>query len=237
LYHFDTGVYYEHCFTHNHSEYSRKLHLTTAEHGQLRSLITQHPTSGPLALLVGAPTLDGPGKSAAEISTVLANQDRLKAERRVIKSGQSSGGNRFIAEFAKFCEDHPGFIISSQFNTATVVSMQSKLMASQLIKDAILPDQSEALNGLISDAAHGFWLERNYLLIVSLVYSPLLHCWVPGIFSFSNGASTEHYEQHFGALFASIAHEAQQRSITLEFHHFSGVSHKAVFYMTHLNKI
>ncbi|KAI0683118.1 hypothetical protein BC835DRAFT_1311235 [Cytidiella melzeri] len=154
---------------------------------------------------------------------ILANQDRLKAERRAVKTGQSSGGDRFIAEYTQFCRDYPGFIIHPHFNIAVVVSMQSEFMASQLIKDPIFSNPSDPVEGIVSDAAHGFWREKNHLLIVSSIYSPLLNCWVPGVLSFSNGATAEHYQHHFRALFKSIAQQAEKRNIELQFHHFSGV--------------
>lgn len=221
LYKFASGVIYKHSGTHGHARPARKLHLTPTEHEELRNLVIEHPKSGPLALLVGVSTRP----SAAKISTVLANQDRLKADRRAIKAGLSSGGDRFITEYANFCRDHPGFVISSHFGVVTVVSMQSKFMVSQLIKDDVIPGTSDldGLSGLVSDAAHKYWLQRNHLLIISSVYSPLLKCWAPGLFSFSNGASANHYELHFIALFDSIACRAKEYNIALEMQHFSGV--------------
>ncbi|KAI0683221.1 hypothetical protein BC835DRAFT_1296586, partial [Cytidiella melzeri] len=220
---FTSGVYYEHRGVHDHPKPARLLHLTPPEQDKLHDLISSNPKSGPLALLVGVPTLYGPGQSAAEISSVLANQDRLKAERRAVKTGQSSGGDRFVAEFSQFCKEHPDLTIRPHLHVATVITIQSEFMASQLIKDTLVINPSDPVEGIVSDAAHGFWQERNHLLIVSSVYSPLLHCWVPGIMSFSNGASAEHYQHHFHTLFERMADQARKRSITLEFHHFSGV--------------
>lgn len=223
LYRFSSGVFYEHKGEHNHAKPSHILHLTPDEKGALQELVTDHPKSGALALVVGVSTLHGPGKSTADISPALINQDRVKAEVRAIKSEQTSRGDRFIGEFSQFCKEHPGFIIASQFGVTTVVSVQTDFMATQLIKDAMVPDKSDALYGLVSDAAHGFWRQRDYLLIVSSVYSFLLSCWVPGILSFSNGASAEHYKLHFLALFKSIAKETAKRGQELQTHHFAGV--------------
>ncbi|KAI0689657.1 hypothetical protein BC835DRAFT_1308245 [Cytidiella melzeri] len=178
---FTSGVYYEHRGVHDHPKPARLLHLTPPEQDKLHDLISSNPKSGPLALLVGVPTLYGPGQSAAEVSSVLANQDRLKAERRAVKTGQSSGGDRFVAEFSQFCKEHPDLTIRPHLHVATVITIQSEFMASQLIKDTLVINPSDPVEGIVSDAAHGFWQERNHLLIVSSVYSPLLHCWVPGI--------------------------------------------------------
>lgn len=223
IYQHKSGVYYKHSGTHGHPQPGRILHLTPAEQAEFRQLVTNHPNAGPLSLIVGVSTLHGPGKSVADISPVLANQDRTKSERRAIQSGKSSGGDRFITEFAAFCEAHPRFIVHSHFGLVTVVTMQSDLMAAQLVKDYLL--EGDPVNGIVSDAAHGFWRERNHLLIVSSVYSPLLQCWVPSIMSFSNGASAEHYKYHFYALFESIARQALRKGVGLERHHFSGVSY------------
>ncbi|KAJ3804557.1 hypothetical protein F5876DRAFT_82964 [Lentinula aff. lateritia] len=48
----------------------------------------------------------------------------------------------------------------------------------------------EPVNGIVSDAAHGFWREQNSLLITSSIYEAELHCWIPVLFSYSNGASS-----------------------------------------------
>ena len=71
----------------------------------------------------------------------------------------------------------------------------------------------DPVNGILTDAAHGYWKEGNNLLIVSSAYSVLLHCWIPGLLSYTNGASEAHYSLHFQALFASIAHELQNRGL------------------------
>jgi hypothetical protein len=47
--------------------------------------------------------------------------------------------------------------------------MQTRYMASKLLKDRI---DSDAVNGIVSDAAHGYWLDPTTLLIISSV-SPL----------------------------------------------------------------
>ena len=48
-------------------------------------------------------------------------------------------------------------------------------------------------------------------------------CWVPGLFSYTNGASAEHYKIHFLALMHSIAHEAETGGLEIIDHFFAGV--------------
>ncbi|TFK35257.1 hypothetical protein BDQ12DRAFT_668748 [Crucibulum laeve] len=109
--------------------------------------------------------------------------------------------------FAKFSAEHKGFVIHSKLDEVTVISLQTPFMRSQLIKDYIL---DEPVNGLVSDAAHGWW--RDELL-----------CWVPGVFSYSNGASAEHYKYHFLAVFYSMASEASDRQFEIFDRMFAGV--------------
>ena len=64
-----------------------------------------HPNTGPLGLIVGVPGLTGPSESVADISNVFLNVDRVKKEQQKIKHDTDSGGDNFIAAFAKFTED------------------------------------------------------------------------------------------------------------------------------------
>ncbi|OBZ71233.1 hypothetical protein A0H81_08564 [Grifola frondosa] len=89
-----------------------------------------------------------------------------------------------------------------------------------MVKESLLDG---AVNGLVSDAAHGFWLERNSLLIVTSCYAPSLNRWIPGLFTYSNGASALHFEHHFYALFESIAKEASNRGLEVSDTMFSDV--------------
>jgi hypothetical protein len=197
------------------------LHLLPNEQARFDAIVTANPKVGSLGLLVGVPGLQGPGESVADISDVLLNPDRIRKERQRVKKGETKGGDGFVAEFSRFTDEHVGFVIHSQIGTVTVIVMQSPFMASQLVKDSILEG---SVNGLATDAAHGFWLVRNSLLIVTSCYGPDLLCWVPGVFSYSNGASAEHYKIHFLALLQSIAREAEIRKIPITDEMFAGVS-------------
>jgi hypothetical protein len=219
------GVHYSNGGEHNHIRPTHVLHLLPDERARFDAIVATNPTVGPLGLLVGVPGLRGPGESVADISDVLLNADRIRKERQRVKKGESKGADGFLAEFAKFADKHPNFVIYSQIGVVSVIVLQSSFMASQLVRNGVLDGP---VNGLVSDAAHGYWLDRNALLIITSCHSPFLFCWVPAIFTYSNGSSAEHYKLHFLALFQSIAHEAEREGINITDEMFAGVSFKTV---------
>ncbi|KIJ93842.1 hypothetical protein K443DRAFT_111442, partial [Laccaria amethystina LaAM-08-1] len=212
LWQWSGGIYYQNGGDHEHKRPTHLLHLLPKEEARFQALVRTHPTSGPRALITGVPTFEGPGESVAEISDVLLNVDRVSKERAKLKHGIGESGDNFLESFAKFEEEHPDFIILSRLGKYTVISTQTAFMRSQLVKDYILDGP---LNGMVSDAAHGFWKDRKALLMVSSTYSPVLHCWVPGVVSYTNGASTNHFAAHFLAVLQSITHEAEGQNISV----------------------
>ncbi|KIM72100.1 hypothetical protein PILCRDRAFT_16455 [Piloderma croceum F 1598] len=220
LWKYDGGIHYIHCDYHHHACPTHILHLSPDQRARFDAIVTANPKVRPLGLLVGVPGLHGPEESVAEISDIFLNSDRICKEPQRVKKGNSQGGDGFLAEFAKFASDHPGFVIYLQMGEVTVIVMQSAFMASQLVKNGILEG---AANGLISDAAHRFWLNHNSILIVTSCHSPQLFCWVPVIFTYSNGSSAEHYKLHFLALLQSICHEAEKREVPITDDLFAGV--------------
>ncbi|KAF8886613.1 hypothetical protein CPB84DRAFT_1654903, partial [Gymnopilus junonius] len=133
--------------------------------------------SGPLQLIVGVPGLEGPRESVADISDVLLNAGRVSKEKQKVKKTAQTA-DRLVASFSKFARDHPNFVIHSQFDEVTVISVQTNFMRSQLVKESCLEGP---VNRMVNDAAHGWWKERNSLLMVSSTYCPDLLCWVPGV--------------------------------------------------------
>ncbi|KAI0754060.1 hypothetical protein C8Q80DRAFT_1095345, partial [Daedaleopsis nitida] len=182
------------------------------EEQKFTEIVESHPKSGPLQLLVGVPTLNGPGKSVADISSVLVNKDRIAHELKKIRRGKAatnSADDINLSDFSDFCQEHPGFVIHSVIRDIIVISMQQPLMLAELVKETRIVD--DPVNGIVSDAAHGFWRQKSSLLIISSAYSLTLRCWIPGILSYTNGATSEHYRHHFLALFQSIARERRSR--------------------------
>lgn len=142
-------------------------------------------------MIVGVPGVNGPGESVADISDVFVNAGRVGKERLKIKKGGQVGGSAtFISAFVKFSQEYPGFMIYSQLNIVTVISVQSPLMQMEKVKERLLDGP---INGLVNDAAHGWWKEQTSLLVMSSSYCPDLLCWVPGVISYKNGASAEHF--------------------------------------------
>lgn len=210
---FRHGIHFIHKGFHMHPRPTHILHLSKRQKERFTALVEQNPRAGPLELLVGVRTLKGPGASAADISPVLHNKDRISHELKAIRKGQKSQhgyDDLNIGEFAQFCSEHPGFIIHSMIREVVVISMQQPLMLAELVKETRLT--TEPVNGVVTDAAHGFWKQRNCLLIISSAYSSTLHRWIPGILSYTNGATSDHYRHHFLALFQSIARERRSRN-------------------------
>ncbi|CAA7271430.1 unnamed protein product [Cyclocybe aegerita] len=214
------GIHWTNSGAHKHPRPTHMLHLSGEEKNRFQDLVQAHPTVGPLGLIVGVPGINGPGKSVTEISDIFWNADRVSKERSKIKQGADVGGDGFIAAFKKLEEDHPEFVVSSTFGIVTVVSLQTPFMRSLLVRDTTL---EEPVNGTVNDATHGWWSERNALLIVTSVYDVKTQSWSPSLFSYSNGARTLHFKYHFVALFQGIAEEADSRGIDIEDRLFAGV--------------
>ena len=197
------------------------LHLSRDKSHHFKEIVTAHPTVGPLNLIVGIPGINGPGESVADISDAFLNAGRVGKERLKLKYGSDAGGgDSFIAAIAKFSKEHPGFVIGSRIDEVSVISVQSEFMCSLLLNDYIL---NKPVNGVVNDATHSWWRERNYLLMTMLAYCPELSCWVPGVLSFMNGASADHFTYHFLAIFQGIAREADSRKLEVNDELFAGV--------------
>ncbi|THU80591.1 hypothetical protein K435DRAFT_636133, partial [Dendrothele bispora CBS 962.96] len=69
--------------------------------------------------------------------------------------------------------------------------------------------------GLLTDGAHKFWSAPNSILIITSAFSPITNMWVPGMFSFADGATTNHYKYHFVAVFQSLAQAALTKGIKI----------------------
>ncbi|KAF8956646.1 hypothetical protein BDZ97DRAFT_1925337 [Flammula alnicola] len=220
LWRWSDGIHYSNGGFHTHRRPTHILHLLPHEQRKFEELVKANPNSGPLQLIVGVPGLEGPGESVAHISDVLLNAHRVSKERSKIKKGHVQGADALIASFSKFAAERPNFVIHSNLGEQTVICVQTNFMRSQLVKDQRL---EEPVNGMVNDAAHGWWKERNSLLVVSSIYCPYLFCWVPGVLSYSNGASAAHFEHHFLAVFTSIAYEAESRKIIVVDALFAGM--------------
>lgn len=216
------GVTYTHNNFHFHPRPTHEVHLSPRAEVLFSELVTYHPTAKPMALVVGLPTIHGPhGPSVAEIAAPLVNAKRVVYEKKKLQRGNPLSGSNFLKQFSLFKVESPAFVVQERFDGGlTVISLQTQFMKEQLAKD---PIADKPLNGLVSDGAHGWFADRNEILIVSSTYSLALLCWVPVLFSYSDGASADHFAWHFLALFKSIYERAQDKDIAALLLHFATV--------------
>ncbi len=89
------GYRYVNGMPHNHSRLSYVLHMTRSEEHEFKELVETHPHLGPAALMLGPRRLDGYGKGAADISEATRHPDRVKYERRMVKSRTMAIGRKW----------------------------------------------------------------------------------------------------------------------------------------------
>ncbi|KAF9537289.1 hypothetical protein CPC08DRAFT_810019 [Agrocybe pediades] len=166
------------------------------------------------------PTLTDPGETARDISEVYNNPARVSRDRHRIIQSSDPGGEKFLTSFSAFCKKHPSFVIHSVIGEVSVITVQTDFMRQNLVKDSALDGP---INGIVNDATHTFWKEKNALLMISSTYCPVLFCWVPGVMSYMNGGTEDHFKHHFFALLRTMSFEADDRQIDVVDRMFAGV--------------
>uniref|UniRef100_D8PWE0 PHD-type domain-containing protein n=1 Tax=Schizophyllum commune (strain H4-8 / FGSC 9210) TaxID=578458 RepID=D8PWE0_SCHCM len=199
------GVHLVHTGTHHHGR-PLPIHLTQSQRIELFDQFSKNPDKGPLALAVGHSGQDG----VTSISPLLHNLSKVKAEKREYKRENTAS---FPREFSQFDTENPGVIVASQFSSEMVISMQTPYMRQQLVRVHTL---ASTVNGIVTDAAHKFWREKNTVLIISSVYSDTLHRWIPALITYANGQTAGHYAVHFETLFQSMQEECAIQGRILE---------------------
>ncbi|KAH7879467.1 uncharacterized protein C8R40DRAFT_992789, partial [Lentinula edodes] len=166
----------------------------------------------PSALAYGVSGPDGrPDVAAHEIAQPLINPDRVAKEARIVQNvlrgqhGASGEASDFFQKLKDFRAEHPDFILCAQVDPVGIVSVASPWMRARF----------GTVLSIVSDAAHGFWKKRTDLLIISSVYNERLRCWTPGIFSYADGATSEHYRRHFLAANQIVVEQLEQAKILL----------------------
>ena len=133
------------------------IHLTISERAELAETVFEYPKVGPAMLMTGIPKLYGHTKPVTEISPTLLNADHVKYKVGKICKPSQISGSEFL-HYAQFCADHPNFVINFHVSDCIVLSMQLSVLAGQFVKE-IIPN--EAINGIVWDAAHDYWLDKT----------------------------------------------------------------------------
>ncbi|KAJ6479417.1 hypothetical protein C8R47DRAFT_1050409, partial [Mycena vitilis] len=209
------GAHFRHSGYHRHEKVPT-VHLTVGQRSRFKKIIREHPRMGPAQLLAGRPAIDGPGPSVADISPVLLNPRRIQYERRKILNPENkTRDQRLFPKLERFKLKHPNWTVGVHWmDKVNVIVLQSPWQRRIGLKDMI---QSEAVNGVVSDACYDYFDGHNQLLILSSTFEPShLKSWVPILMTYSNGASAVHYRIHFLYLFRGIAEQcrATKRNVT-----------------------
>ncbi|KAF7292078.1 hypothetical protein MIND_01234200 [Mycena indigotica] len=197
---------------HGHIRPFNESHLTPAQSVALATTVRENPKVGPSQLLAGRAAVGGPGVSIAELNPLLLNPRRVAYERDKVlgKIGKKAQGANFRQDIDKFISElSPDWtcVVHDEDNIQLVV-LQSQFMRQLSIKDRI---EEEAVNGIVSDAAHNYFRRKNHYLFVSSVFEPEhLKCWVPIVMSYSNGVSAAHYKPHFLQVYEGLRVEYKQ---------------------------
>ncbi|KAJ3925681.1 MAG: hypothetical protein NXY57DRAFT_948889 [Lentinula lateritia] len=220
LYKWRDGVHYVNGGSHDHGRPDQVLHLTAQQEFDFIDLVRRHPQATPSALAYGVSGPDGrPDVAAHEIAQPLINPDRVAKEAHIVQNvlrgqhGASGEASDFFQKLKDFRAEHPDFILCAQVDPIGIISVASPWMRARFGELSQFTD--DAVNGIVSDAAHGFWKKRTDLLIISSVYNERLRCWTPGIFSYADGATSEHYRRHFLAANQIVVEQLEQAKILL----------------------
>ena len=79
----------------------------------------------------------------------------------------------FFSSIKQFAEDHSYFIKTLRLGLENIICMQTPFMASQALFGNNELEEDTACR-MVADAAHGFWEDKSWVLIMTLVFSPVL---------------------------------------------------------------
>jgi hypothetical protein len=98
---------------------------------------------------------------------------------------------------------------------ACVIAFNSNWMRDQLLQKPELVEGPLPLEGMLTDGAHKYWSDPNAVLITTTTFCPGIDRWVPCMFSFADGVTTEHYQWHFTAVIKSIVEAAIEHNVVI----------------------
>jgi hypothetical protein len=212
------GVRFEHQGQHNHPALTHELHITSKARAVFERLVYNNSKLGALALTVGAQ-----GRvPVSDIAAPLTNRDRVRHELKKTRKKQREANDLLASDLADWAARNEEYVRwYHNEDGIEVLCLQSAFMATLPLFDldseeSERNEELQAVLGHVSDAAQGFWRNKNDLLVVSSVYSCFLLEYVPVVVTYMNGQSAEHYRHHFAVLFTSICDEADRRKLSIE---------------------
>jgi hypothetical protein len=196
---------FAHIGTHRHLR-PPHLHIDPAALKTFNAVIQANPRATPAQLAAGTTLSSGaPGAPVSEIDPALVNRGRVRYQRRAALSsshvrGPKSGGDKFLEDYHKFLDANPDWVIDTKMESGLfLVTLQSAYMKSRLLKETV---KTEAVNGFVTDACHGFF--KDGLLFVTSTYVPDLRMWTPVLMAYSRGEDMMHYRQYFRLFMESM---------------------------------
>lgn len=216
---------------HNHSRIPNVARTTAKEDKQFFAAYENRPNATPTDLMTGAPAPNGYGPGAAELGEKFRSIDYTGYSLRQLRAKSGNGPTSAFGVFKKLGDWkklHPD-VLCQDFTSGDMIclSLQTEWMRQQALPD--MTGVHDPLHGILSDAAHKYWEEPNGRLIVSSIFSPLIHKWIPILFSYTNGATAAHYEYHFLILIQGINQTAKERGISVTDELFAGVSFDNIY--------
>ncbi|THU92639.1 hypothetical protein K435DRAFT_671797 [Dendrothele bispora CBS 962.96] len=192
------------------------------EQKDVETLWNNRPDLKPIALLSGPKLANGFASGGGDLTQSGKNSDHWRYQLRKLSSKmKAENGHWFLEQFDNWRERHGDYIkmractIGSE-GGITVIAFHTDWMRNQLLPKDELQSSLFPVQGLVTDGAHKFWSNQKSILIMTSSYSPVIDFWVPGMFSFSNGATAEHYRHHFYAVFLGIDEAATAAGMVLE---------------------
>ncbi|KIK58866.1 hypothetical protein GYMLUDRAFT_245649 [Collybiopsis luxurians FD-317 M1] len=210
---------------HSHSCIPDVACTTAAEDKRFKATYESCPKATPTQMMAGAPAPNGYGPGAAELGHKFRNQDYTGYLLWHLHARDGNGPTSAFGVFNKLGEWkalHPD-VFPQDFTSSDMVciSLQTEWMQQQVLTD--MGDVEDPLHGILSDAAHKYWEDPNGCLTVSSTFSPLLVQWVPVLFTYANGATTDHYQYHFLILIQRVAQTAIEQGLAINDDIFAGV--------------
>ncbi|KAF5338688.1 hypothetical protein D9758_017577 [Tetrapyrgos nigripes] len=208
---------YIHAGCHNHPRIPYTKHLTAQEAKDTRQHLGNNMHKKHLESYEGGETLDGPTPPAPQLAQKFANIETYRYEtKKMTKGATAEVGWSFINQFHSWIQQHEDEV-QIRINTVgrepeCVISFHSKWMQDQLLPKAELVEGPLPLEGMLTDGAHKYWADPNAVLISTTTFNTVIDRWVPSMFSYANGVTTQHYHWHFTAVIEAIAEAAHEHN-------------------------